>query len=84
MKSWWRKVAVALLLALVPLPVVLAYDAYLLRVAYELISALLPARVAAYLVFGDAAFLLLLFATTYATIPLFFANRTAAERPALG
>jgi len=68
----------------VPLPAVLAYDAYLLRVAYGLISALLPAALAAYLIFGYAAFLVLLFATTYATIPVFLANRTVAGRPALG
>ena len=43
----WRKVAAALLLALVPLPAVLAYDAYLLRCVYELVSALLPATLAA-------------------------------------
>lgn len=80
----WRQVAAALLLALVPLPVVLAYDAYLLRTAYELVSALLPAAVAAYLIFGYAAFLVLLFATTYATIPLFLAPRTTAGQSGLG
>jgi hypothetical protein len=80
----WRKAAAALLLALVPLPIVLAYDAYVLRVAYELASALLPAAVAAFLIFGYAAFLALLFATTYATIPLFLAHRTNAGQPVLG
>lgn len=80
----WRQVAMALLLALLPLPVVLAYDAYLLRTAYELVSALLPAGVAAYLIFGYAAFLALLFATTYATIPLLLAPRTARGHAILG
>jgi hypothetical protein len=74
----WRKVAAALLLALVPLPAVLAYDAYLLRAAYAVISALLPATLAACVVFSYAAFLVLLFAATYAAIPLFLANRKAA------
>ena len=80
----WRKVVAALLLALVPLPAVLAYDAYLLRVVYGLVSGVLPATLAAYLIFGYAAFLVLLFATTYAAIPVFLAQRTAAGRPALG
>jgi hypothetical protein len=79
----WRQVAAALLLALLPLPAVLAYDAYLLRAAYELASAVAPAAVAAYLIFSYAAFLVLLFATTYATIPVFLASRTAAQRPTL-
>ena len=80
----WRKVAAALLPALLPLPAVLAYDAYLLRAAYAVVSALLPATLAACLIFGYASFLVLLFATTYAAIPVFLANRTAAGRPALG
>ena len=84
MHALWRKVAVALFLALLPLPVVLAYDAYLLGVAYQLVSALLPATVAGLLIFGYAAFLVLLFATTYAAIPLFLAGRRATEHPAFG
>lgn len=84
MHALWRKVAVALFLALLPLPVVLAYDAYLLGIAYQLVSALLPATLAALLIFGYAAFLVLLFATTYAAIPLFLAGRRATEHPAFG
>jgi len=68
--AWWRRVAAALLVALVPLPLVVAYDAYLLQMVYGLVSALLPSTVAAYLVLSYAAFLVLLFATTYAAIPL--------------
>lgn len=78
MAGLWRQVVVALLLALLPLPAVLAYDAYLLRAAYALVSSLLPTAVAAYLIFGYAAFLVLVFATTYATIPLLLAPRTVA------
>lgn len=83
-QAMWRKVVAALLLALLPLPVVLACDAYLLGVAYQVASTLLPATVAAYLIFGYAAFLVLLFATTYATIPLFLAGRRATQQPAFG
>lgn len=80
----WRKAVAALLLALVPLPAVLTYDAYVLRGAYALVSALLPATLAAYLIFSYAAFLVLLFATTYAAIPVLLANPPSARRPALG
>ena len=83
-RDLWRKVVVALCLALLPLPLVLACDAYVLGVAYQLVSALLPATVAAYLIFGYAAFLVLLFATTYAAIPLFLAGRSTAEEPVFG
>lgn len=77
----WRRVGVAVLLSLLPLPLVLAYNAYLLRLAYDLLSILLPATLAAYLVLSYAAFLVLLFATTYAAIPLLIVQRST-ERPA--
>ena len=77
----WRRVGVAVLLSLLPLPLVLAYNAYLLRLAYDLLSILLPTTLAAYLVFSYAAFLVLLFATTYAAIPLLIVQRSI-ERPA--
>jgi hypothetical protein len=69
-RAFWRRVAVGMLLSLVPLPAVLAYDAYVLRLAYDLVCVLLPAGLAAYLVLSYAASLALLFALTYAAIPL--------------
>ncbi len=72
-RAFWRRVAAVLLPALVPLPFVLACDAYLLRLAYGLVSSLLPEAVAAYLVLSYAALLALLFAATYAAIPLLVA-----------
>lgn len=77
----WRRVATGVLLSLLPLPFVLAYNAYLLHLAYDFLSALLPATVAAYLVLSYGAFLLLLFATTYAAIPLLVVQRSI-EPPA--
>jgi anti-sigma factor RsiW len=68
--AFWRQVALALAIALLPLPAVVAYDTYLLGVAYGVISAVLPAAFAAYLILTYAAFLALLFATTYAAIPV--------------
>jgi hypothetical protein len=72
-RALWRQIGAVFVAALTPLPLVLAYDAYLLRLLYGLSSALLPEPVAAYLVTSYAAVLLLLFAATYAAIPLVMA-----------
>jgi hypothetical protein len=71
----WRRIAAGVLLALAPFPVVLASDAYLLLLAYDAVSALLPAAFAAYLVLSYAAGLVLLFASTYAAIPIALARQ---------
>src|SRR5262245_56337710 len=78
-RAFWRRVAAVLLPALAPLPLVLAYDAYVLRLVYGLVSSLLPEAVAAYLVLSYAALLVLIFAATYAAIPLLVAP--LASRP---
>ena len=78
----WRRALVGVLLALLPLPAVLAYDAYVLRIVYGVASALLPAAFAAYLVLSYAALLVLLFATTYAAIPLLVVR--GRQSPAAG
>jgi hypothetical protein len=70
MQTGSRHIAIAMLLSLLPLPLVVAYDAYFLRLAYDFLSAVIPATFAAYMVLSYAAFLLLLFASTYAAIPL--------------
>ena len=75
----WRRVAVGVLLAFLPLPAVLLYNAYVLRVAYDAVSELLPAALAAYLLLSYAAFLILVFAATYAAIPICMA-RSAPRR----
>jgi anti-sigma factor RsiW len=73
-----RRAATAVGLALLPLPLVLVYDAYLLDALYQISSMLLPAAVAAYLVFTYVAFLGLLFGGTYAAIPLLVARHGLA------
>jgi hypothetical protein len=80
----WRRVCVGVVLSLLPLPVVLAYDAYVLSVIYDAVSALLPAAFAAYLVLSYAAMLLLLFALTYAAIPLLVLRGNRSHVAALG
>ncbi len=79
----WQRVAAGVLLSLLPLPFVLAYNAYVLRLAYGYLSALLPATIAAYLVLSYAASLLLLFAATYAAIPVLLVGRRSGRAGAL-
>ncbi len=79
----WQRVAAGVLLSLLPLPFVLAYNAYVLRLAYDYLSALLPATIAAYLVLSYAASLLLLFAATYAAIPVLLVGRRSGRAAAL-
>jgi len=76
----WRRVALGVLSSLVPLVAVLAYDAYFLSTAYDLLSAILPATFAAYLIASYAAFLVLLFSATYAAIPLLVARWAPAPQ----
>jgi anti-sigma factor RsiW len=78
--AFWRRVVRGVVLALLPLPLVLAYDAWVLRIAYGLISALLPSAVALYLVASYAAFVLFLCAATYAAIPLLVAQESRARQ----
>ena len=68
--AWWRRVAVGMALAFIPLPFVLVYDGYVLGKAYTLASALLSERLAAYLVWSYGTTIVLLLAATYASIPV--------------
>ena len=77
----WQRAFLRLLLALIPLPAVLAYDIYVLGVAYDVVRSLLPTAVAAYLVLSYGALLLLLFALTYAAVPLLVARDRALRAP---
>jgi hypothetical protein len=72
--AWRRQVAAGLLVATLPLPAVLLFDAYLLRLLYGAIGTLLSTTLAAYVVLTYAAILTLLFALTYAAIPIFLAR----------
>jgi hypothetical protein len=82
-KIGWQQVAIGVLLSLLPLPFVLAYNAYFLRLVYDYLSALLPASIAAYLVLSYAASLLLLFAATYAAIPVLLVQRRGGRSSAV-
>jgi hypothetical protein len=80
----WRRVAAGIVLALLPLPVVLAYDALVLRLLYGAVSAVLPSTVAVYVVASYTAVLALLFAATYAAIPILVTRPHGGREPAVG
>jgi hypothetical protein len=75
-----RRLLAALAAALVPLPLVLALDAALVRGLYALLSAVLPAALSAWVVSSYAALLALLLAVTYGAVPV-LAERQARRGP---
>lgn len=75
----WRAVALVLLRAVLPLPAVVACDAYVLWTAYALGKTILPGPLAAYVVLSYGALLLLLFGLTYAAVPLLVARQQPAR-----
>jgi hypothetical protein len=74
-----RRVAAGLLVALAPLPLVLAFNAYVLSAVYALVALIVPSGLAAYLVLSYAAAVLLLLAATYGSIPLLVAKQLAID-----
>ena len=66
----WRALLPALVVALVPLPAILALDVVMVRGAYDLLHLLLPAALSAYVAFNYAALLALLLGLTYAAVPV--------------
>jgi hypothetical protein len=65
-----RRLAQAVVAALLPLPAVLVLDAWAVRALHGLLSALLPGPVSAYLAFNFAALVALAIAMTYAAVPV--------------
>ena len=75
----WRSIARALVIALVPLPAILALDVVMVRGAYDLLHLLLPAAVSAYVAFNYAALLALLLGLTYAAVPMLAARQARVQ-----
>lgn len=71
---FWRRFGRGVLVALLPLPAIVALDAWLLSYVHEWAAAWLPEALATYLVVSYGALLVLLFAATYAAIPLALAR----------
>lgn len=78
--AFHRRVAIGLVAALIPLPFVLLFDAYLLRAVFGLVSLLVPTTLAAYLVVSYAVFLLLMTALVYGAIPLLVERQVTGAR----
>ena len=81
-RAFRRRVALGIGLALVPLPAVLVYDAFVLRTIYALLSAVLPSALAAYFIGGMALSAAFLIAASYAVIPLVVDRQFAVSRSA--
>ena len=75
----WRALARALVVALVPLPAILALDVVMVRGAYDLLHLLLPAALSAYVAFNYAALLALLLGLTYAAVPVVAARQARLQ-----
>jgi len=77
-RSAWMPLVRAIGAALLPLPAILAVDAYLLHTLYTLLCRILPPSVGVYVIVNNVLLLALLLALTYGAIPLL------AERQARG
>ena len=75
----WRAVARAVAAAIVPLPLVLAIDVYLLRAAYDALRAVLPMALSMYFIVNYTTLLAVLLTLAYGAIPL-LAERQARLR----
>ncbi len=76
-----RQVLVRVMLAVVPLPFVVAYAVYVLRALYVPVAALLTPDLAAYVAVVHIMLLTLLFGVTYAAIPMMLSRSGNAGHP---
>ena len=72
--AYRRRLVTGAALSLAPFPLLVFFNLYLLREAYALLSSWLPSGIAAWVVVGYAAMLLLICALTYASVPLLIAR----------
>lgn len=72
--TFWRRLAVVLVVALIPLPLIVAADLWALGWLYAVASAWLPALIATYLVVSYGATVMVLLGSVYAAIPLLLAR----------
>jgi hypothetical protein len=82
--AFWHRLARVLGIALLPLPLVLAADVWLLGRVYELAAAWLPSPLAVYIVVSYAASALVVIGITYAAIPLLLARPVQTHEVASG
>jgi hypothetical protein len=75
-----RRLARALAAGLLPLPLILLFDVWLVRSAYALLTRFLPDALGLWVVVNWAGLLALLLALAYGAIPFLAARQTAALR----
>ncbi|MGH7857950.1 MAG: hypothetical protein ACREQY_11520, partial [Candidatus Binatia bacterium] len=78
-RAIWLLVARAVGAALLPLPMILLVDAYVLGEIHRLLSLVLPRTLSLYLVTGQATLIALLLAITYGAIPLLAERQQATS-----
>jgi len=79
-RATWRSLVRVIGLALLPLPLVVALDAYLLRMAYAWLSAVLPDTLSLFLVLDYTALVALLLTLAYGAIPLLTERQLRLQR----
>jgi hypothetical protein len=80
--AFWRRLRTALAFGLLPLPLVIAADVFVLGWLYQLFAVWLPASLALYVVISYGAWLLVAIGSTYAAIPLLLARGLPGPEPA--
>ena len=73
-RAAWRQLARALAVGLLPLPMIIAIDVYLVRTLYDLLNAALPGSLSLYLTANYVVMIATLLAVAYGAIP-FLAER---------
>jgi hypothetical protein len=75
--AYRRRLIAGVALSIAPFPLLVFFNLYLLRAAYELLIEWLPVAFVAWVVIGYAAALLLICALTYASLPVLIARARA-------
>jgi hypothetical protein len=83
-RAYWRQLRHAVAVAVLPLPLIVLLDAYLIALVHAVLRAMLPATLSAYLTFNFAALTILAVALTYAAVPLLADRQIRLARRELG
>ena len=79
--AYRRRVAMALVAALIPLPIVVIYSRWLFGLMHSVLELVFPGSVADVLVTGYSICLILVVSLTYASIPILADRRSFSEVP---
>jgi hypothetical protein len=79
-RATWRAVARAVTAAVLPLPLLLLVDGYLVRAAYDALRAVFPAALSLYFVFNYTTLLAVLLTLAYGAIPLLAERQVRLRR----